>query len=229
MVRLCGHHCGPPLRVKSRVNCQPCSCIDFQRESNVTKTMVGQSPSLELVRGAIEAHLSPSVHLQSLPRALELLAHIALLADKLQQEITRILHSDAQNSPNSEYAELSEKAGMRLRTYAARAERASRRLWQISVDLRLSVSARLLFRYKAERQHIAAVLSPGKKVSVKILYLIECYFPAPQIKDGPSSSKKTYKSSKLFIRTMPDHIAQAYEEAGRISREWYTVASESST
>lgn len=28
---------------------------------------------------------------------------------------------------------------------------------------------------------------------------------------------------------MPDHIAQEYEEAGRISREWYTVASESST
>jgi len=102
--------------------------------------MVDQSPSLELVRKAIETHLSPSVHLQSLPRALELLAHIALLADKLQQEITRILQSDARNDPNNEYAELSEKAGMRPRTYAAEAERASRRLWQISVDLRLSVS-----------------------------------------------------------------------------------------
>jgi len=102
--------------------------------------MVDQAPSLELVREAIEAHLYPSVHLQSLPRALELLAHVALLADKLQQEITRVLHSDAYNDPNNEYAELSEKAGMRLRTYAAEAERASRRLWQISVDLRLSVS-----------------------------------------------------------------------------------------
>jgi hypothetical protein len=102
--------------------------------------MVDQSPSLELVREAIEAHLSPSVHLQSLPRALELLAHIALLADKLQQEITRVLRSDVRNDPNSEYAELSDKAGMRLRTYAAEAERASRRLWQISVDLRLNVS-----------------------------------------------------------------------------------------
>jgi len=102
--------------------------------------MVDQAPSLELVREAIEAHLSPSVHLQSLPRALELLAHIALLADKLQQEIARILQSDARNDPNNEYAELSEKAGMRLRTYAAEAERASKRLWQISVDLRLSVS-----------------------------------------------------------------------------------------
>jgi hypothetical protein len=132
--------CGPPLRVKSRVNRQPCSYVDFKLESDDNKTMVGQSPSLELVREAIEAHLSPSVHLQSLPRALELLAHIALLADKLKQEITRILYSDAQNSPNSEYAELSEKAGMRLRTYAAEAERASRRLWQISVDLRLNVS-----------------------------------------------------------------------------------------
>jgi hypothetical protein len=140
MVRLCGHRCGPPLRVKSRVNRQPCSCVDFQRTSDDIKTMVGQSPSLELVREAIEAHLSPSVHLQSLPRALELLAHIALLADKLQQEITRVLHSDARNDPDSEYAELSDKAGMRLRTYAAEAERASRRLWQISVDLRLNVS-----------------------------------------------------------------------------------------
>jgi hypothetical protein len=102
--------------------------------------MVDQSPSLELVREAIEAHLSPSVHLQSLPRALELLAHIALLADKLQQEISRVLRSDARYDPNSEYAELSEKAGMRLRTYAAEAERASRRLWQISVELRLNVS-----------------------------------------------------------------------------------------
>ena len=102
--------------------------------------MVDQSPSLELVREAIEAHLSPSVHLQSLPRALELSAHIALLADRLQQEITRVLQSDAHNAPDSEYAELSEKAGMRLRTYAAEAERASRRLWQISVDLRLNVS-----------------------------------------------------------------------------------------
>jgi hypothetical protein len=140
MVRLCGHRCGPPLRVKSRVNRQPCSCVDFKLESDNIKTMVGQSPSLELVRGAIEAHLSPSVHLQSLPRALELLAHVALLAVKLQQEITRVLQSDAQIDPDGEYAELSEKAGMRLRTYAAEAERASRRLWQISVDLRLNVS-----------------------------------------------------------------------------------------
>jgi hypothetical protein len=102
--------------------------------------MVDQSPSIELVRKALEAHLSPSVHLQSLPRALELLAHVALLADKLQQESTRILRSDARNDLDSEYAELSEKAGMRLGTYAAEAERASRRLWQISVELRLSVS-----------------------------------------------------------------------------------------
>lgn len=108
--------------------------------SSGSQTMVNRSPSLELVGKAIEAHLSPTVLLQSLPRALELLAHVCLLADKLQQEITRILRDDERKGPKSEYARLSEKSGMRLKTYAAEVEKASRRLWQISVDLRLNVS-----------------------------------------------------------------------------------------
>lgn len=143
MGRPCGHLCGTPLRVRQKSR-QPSTLnahvVDFKRESDNVEIMVDQSPSPELLRNAIEAHLAPNVHLQSLPRALELLAHIALLADKLQQEIVRVLQSDASVEDDSEHAKLSEKASMRLRTYAAEAERASRRLWQISVDLRLNVS-----------------------------------------------------------------------------------------
>ena len=143
MGRPCGHLCGTPLRVRQKSR-QPSTLnahvVDFKRELDDVEIMVDQSPSPELVRDAIEAHLAPGVHLQSLPRALELLAHIALLADKLQQEIVRVLQSDASVEDDSEHAKLSEKASMRLRMYAAEAGRASRRLWQISVELRLNVS-----------------------------------------------------------------------------------------
>lgn len=102
-------------------------------------TMVDQ-PSLSSVQKAIEAHLAPSVHLQSLPRALELLAHIALIANKLSDEITRILESNSCHHSGSDHLRLSDKVVERVRSCRADAEKASKRLWQFSVDLRLNVS-----------------------------------------------------------------------------------------
>lgn len=97
--------------------------------------MVDQSPSLELVQTAIEAHLSPTIHLPSLPRTLEFLAHVSLLADKLQQEITRILDSNRAGG----YADLSDQAVRRLERCRIEVDKTNRILWQISVDLRLNV------------------------------------------------------------------------------------------
>jgi hypothetical protein len=114
--------------------------VDFQPLSDDMGIMTGQSSSLELVQAAIEAHLAPNVHLPSLPRALELLAHIALVADKLQQEITRILESNARNDPEDEHNQLGEKTVRKIEKYSMEAGKASRRLWQVSVQLRLNVS-----------------------------------------------------------------------------------------
>jgi hypothetical protein len=101
--------------------------------------MVDQVPPLELVQDAIEAHLSPTLHLASLPRALELLAHIALIAQKLDDEIHRILYLNSRNN-DDEYVELGSAAKKSLRQVSEEMEEVVSYLWRISINLRVYVS-----------------------------------------------------------------------------------------
>ena len=106
----------------------------------LTGPMTDQAPSFESVQRALEAHLAPSVHLQSLPRALELLAHVALIADKLSEEIAQILDVSARMHTRNRLEGLSDRSVERLQRCKADAEKVSTRIWQLSVDLRLNVS-----------------------------------------------------------------------------------------
>ena len=106
----------------------------------LTGPMADQAPSFESVQRALEAHLAPSVHLQSLPRALELLAHVALIADKLSEEVARILDVSARMHTRNRLEGLSDRSVERLQRCKADAEKVSTRIWQLSVDLRLNVS-----------------------------------------------------------------------------------------
>lgn len=90
---------------------------------------------IELLKEAINAIFTPTIHFPSLPKGLEILAHVALLASKLSQEITRILRLevDAAEYP----AELPLDLMATIRGELAEVELA---LWETSLELRRIVS-----------------------------------------------------------------------------------------
>lgn len=103
--------------------------------------MISQSPSPELILKAIEAHLSPTIHFKFLPRALDIIAHAALLASKLSEEITRILESDVLVTKHGGSSGLGSTRIETLEKKRSEAEEASAALWQLSVEIRLHVSS----------------------------------------------------------------------------------------
>jgi len=102
--------------------------------------MVSQSPSPELILKAIEAHLSPTIHFKFLPRALDIIAHAALLASRLSEEITRILESDALVTKHGGSSGLGDNRIETLEGKRSEAKEASAALWKLSVQIRLHVS-----------------------------------------------------------------------------------------
>jgi hypothetical protein len=88
----------------------------------------------ELLKEALSAIFIPAIHFPSLPKGLEILAHVALLASKLNQEITRLLRLEV----DAEYP-----AGLPLDLMAIiRGELAEveTALWETSLELRRTVS-----------------------------------------------------------------------------------------
>jgi hypothetical protein len=110
--------------------------------------MVDQSPSPELILQAIEAHLAPTIHFKFLPRALDIIAHAALLATKLSDEISRILESDALVIKQG-YEGLGTRRKEALERMKIEAEEASASLWQVSVQIRLHVRPIFFIRLRS--------------------------------------------------------------------------------
>jgi len=130
----------PTRQVASTFDQMLMSSTSIQSWVGRDHTMMSQSPSPELILKAIEAHLSPTIHFKFLPRALDIIAHAALLASKLSEEITRILESDALVIKQGGYTGLGGERIEALQGKRSEAEEASAALWKLSVQIRLHVS-----------------------------------------------------------------------------------------
>jgi hypothetical protein len=80
------------------------------------------------LRRCLSAHLDPEIHLPSLARLLDVLSHVALLADKLLAEIARI-RNDAQASFTAEDK-------ISLRGVSSLLEEIAAKIWTGTTNLR---------------------------------------------------------------------------------------------
>lgn len=87
-----------------------------------------QQAVIDSLRTSLAAHLEPDIHIPSLVRLLDLLAHTALLADKLATEIDRIRRHPG--------FRLEAKDKISLVGLKATAEEAGRTLWEETLRLR---------------------------------------------------------------------------------------------
>jgi len=86
--------------------------------------------AISLLREAIDLIFVPNIHYPSLVKGLEILAHIAILASKLSEEITRIL---VVNEGDDDPVDLSTAALMSIQREV---EKLEADLWQVSLGLR---------------------------------------------------------------------------------------------
>jgi hypothetical protein len=87
-------------------------------------------PAINLLREAIDLIIVPSIHYPSLVKGLEILAHIAMIASKLREEITRIL---VVNEGDHDPADLPTATLVGIQREV---EKLDAHLWQVSLELR---------------------------------------------------------------------------------------------
>lgn len=100
--------------------------------------MTAEAPhhlTVELLRQAIDLIFLPTIHYPSLVKGLEILAYVAMLASRLQQEISRILDAEREAI---EPASLPAKTLGRMQREL---EKLAEEIWLVSLELRRSVSA----------------------------------------------------------------------------------------
>lgn len=174
------------------------------------------------IRACLRAHIEPEIHLPSLVRLLDVLAHIALLADKLNLEIKRILVSSQ--------AVFSVKDKMSLKGVCDTVEVASVVIWRGTLQLRELVRRSACFvPYGSRVQAIAkALLSTSPKLKV-VESMLKTYFgprSRQDVDEKPGESSRT-RDGSLYLSASPTWFAEPFAESTKRAWRWLDEASTS--